>query len=98
MKLQFRAKQANGSGEYYFGMPFVEIGRDANYKDIERWFMKNYELCICTQTNRFYSENEQYKATYSGEIIIDTLEVSIDGKEWESCKLSNLGTINYKPI
>lgn len=46
-------------------------------------YITHFEMCVCDRTNYMYSKGEMYYSKSSRQINIDTLEVSINGGEYE---------------
>lgn len=100
MEIKFRAKIASEESghKWCFGFPKLHFGEDINRKKYHRWYLNNYNICFCSKSNYIYREGEEYKSEYSYQIDIDTLQISIDGGEWQNCTLPDVFTKDYQPI
>jgi hypothetical protein len=99
MELKFRAKlHSHYSDEnWYYGLPYLQFAEDINRKEYYKWYLRNYELCVCSESNHMYHKGEVYKSSYSSHIDESTLQVCINGK-WEYCSLPDCFTKGYKLI
>jgi hypothetical protein len=95
--IKFRAKlQDHSDDEWYYGLPALHFAEDVKRKEYAKWYLCNYELRVAEYTNYFHRTGEEYKSSYSAHIDISTLQICIDGGEWENCELPFMFTKKYK--